>query len=104
MWIREAISRRASQDGLVLERKDLQRFWSDVTAGRFEWQEAPLKDRLRASELLGKSQGLFVEQHKVEVSGSLDFASMTDEELDDYIVSKANEITMRRAGVRSKSA
>jgi phage terminase small subunit len=65
--IAEAI--RARQDKrisrLILTREQRQEFWSTVTMD----PEAHLSDRLRASELLGKSEADFTA--KVEVSGKL---------------------------------
>ena len=60
--IRAAIdSRRAkSAKGRIADREERQRFWSKVMRSkRFE-----LKDRLKASELLGRSEADFIEKHE----------------------------------------
>jgi hypothetical protein len=51
----------ADRDGVVAER---QQFWTAVLRGE---ESAEMKDRLKASELLGKCQGDFIE--RVESSG-----------------------------------
>lgn len=64
--ILEALEERAKNDPLVADRERLQQFWTSVMLGHQD-PGAELKDRLKASELLAKSQGLFV--HRVEHSG-----------------------------------
>lgn len=74
--IAAAIDERQENDPLVLDRRALQKFWSDVAAGRatttivskgqvFE-VEPLMKDRLRASELLAKSRGEFIDVRHIE--------------------------------------
>lgn len=59
-------ARRAKeQGGLIATREERQRFWTEVM--RDESRDA--RDRLKASELLGKSEADFTE--KVEHSGAL---------------------------------
>ena len=67
--VRAAIDARVAADPQIMDRTARQRLWSEVTQGRGPYADAPLRDRLRASELLGKSQGDFIERH--EVSGTL---------------------------------
>ena len=69
--IRAAIDQTAQTDPAVLTREERQRFWSDVTLGRGAYAKAPLHDRLKASELLGKSQADFVDRHELTAGGSL---------------------------------
>lgn len=67
--IRLAIEQRVAKDpkGLVATREERQRFWTEFM------QDAKKADaiRLRGSELLGKSQGDFVEHHVLDVGESL---------------------------------
>lgn len=60
-----AIEERTENDPLVLSREELQRWWTEVTRDA----KTTMKDRLRASELLGKSRGEFTD--KVEHSGEI---------------------------------
>jgi hypothetical protein len=68
--IRAAIDDRIASDPAVAERTRLQRLWTAVAMGDREFESRALgrfemRDRLRASELLAKSQGLFVDRHEV---------------------------------------
>lgn len=60
--IAKAIASEVAADPLVLSREDLQRFWSRAVQGQED------VDRLKASELLAKSQAMFV--HRIEVKQS----------------------------------
>lgn len=63
---------RLAQAGRVATAEERQAFWTDVMFGRIQDDEgrAPrIADRLKASELLGKSQGDFID--RVEHSGDL---------------------------------
>ena len=51
------------KDSLIADVKTIQQFWT----GTMNDSECDMKHRLRASELLAKSLGLFIEQSKVEV-------------------------------------
>lgn len=62
--IQSAIAERVKADPTIATRDERQRLWSDIAFGRGVYSEAALKDRLRASELLGKSQADFVERHE----------------------------------------
>jgi phage terminase small subunit len=77
--VRAAIDARRAAEPLVWGREELQRFWSEVASGKPVEQltlddgkvvtaPAAMRDRLKAAELLGKSQALFVERHKHEGS------------------------------------
>lgn len=55
---------------LIATREERQKFWTEVMKA----QHQDMKDRLRASELLGKSEADFVE--KVEHSGKLTLAEL----------------------------
>jgi phage terminase small subunit len=67
--IRAAIEARTKEDPAVWTREDRQRFWTAVASGTGAYRMSSLRDRLRASELLGKSQADFVE--RVEHSGKV---------------------------------
>jgi phage terminase small subunit len=67
--IQQAIVERAQSDPAVWTRAERQRFWTDVARGAGLFAKASLRDRLKASELLGKSQADFVE--RIEHTGKL---------------------------------
>lgn len=60
---------------------NIKNFWSDIMFN----ENMEIKDRLKASELLAKTYGLFID--KIQISGKVmhstqvDFSKMTDEEL-----------------------
>jgi phage terminase small subunit len=56
-----AIEKRVNADPAIADRDERQRFWSGVLRGK---PKARMGDRLKASELLGKSQADFVERHE----------------------------------------
>jgi phage terminase small subunit len=58
--IRSAISSRAENDPNVATREERQRFWSDAMRGKIARFDS--KDRLKASELLGKASGDFLDR------------------------------------------
>ena len=60
--IRAAIDERVEADSSVATRKDRQEFWTAMMLGT-EGEEP--RDRLKASELLGKSQADFVERKRI---------------------------------------
>lgn len=62
--IQSAIAERVKADPQIATRDERQRLWSDIAFGRGVYADAALKDRIRASELLGKSQADFVERHE----------------------------------------
>src|ERR1700687_704595 len=55
--IRQAIQERVQRDPHVAAREDLQRWWTSV----YRNPTVEYRDRLKASELLGKSQAVFVD-------------------------------------------
>lgn len=79
--IKAAIEARTTAESapLIASREKRQQFWTKV----MEDIGSEMRDRLRASELLGKSQADFVERH--ELSGpdgkAIPVSSMTTEEL-----------------------
>lgn len=64
--VRTAIDSRTAADPNVSDRETRQRFWTDVMAGRGKFARTAMKDRLKASELLGKTQGDFVKRVQLE--------------------------------------
>ncbi|HSW00012.1 MAG TPA: hypothetical protein VLI39_07560 [Sedimentisphaerales bacterium] len=79
-WLRDPAVLAAIQqeDPLpgVLRKEELQRWWTEVIACRVEGDPPSMADRLRASELLGKSFGAFTE--KVEHTGELTLAAFLE--------------------------
>jgi phage terminase small subunit len=69
LQIQQAIAQRTQRDPAVWTREQRQRFWTTVASGAGTFAKASLRDRLKASELLGRSQADFVE--RVEHSGKL---------------------------------
>jgi hypothetical protein len=64
--VRAAIDARAKSDPAVATREERQQFWSAIKRGDGEFRHWPPAVRLRASELLGKSQGDFIERHQID--------------------------------------
>ena len=60
----------------IMSRQELQDFWSEVTKSA----ESDMKDRLKASELLGKSEAMFTDNLRVDATVAL--KKLSDEELD----------------------
>jgi phage terminase small subunit len=58
--IRAAIAERAASDPKIATREERQRFWSDGMRGKISKFDS--KDRLKASELLGKASGDFLDR------------------------------------------
>lgn len=63
--ITEAVEERQKADPLVADREERQRFWSTVMRD----ESADMKDRLKASEILGKSQADFTEKVDITSGG-----------------------------------
>lgn len=63
--IRQAVDARSANDPSVADRKARQRFWTSVMND----PDQEMRDRLKASELLGKSEADFTD--KVEHSGKV---------------------------------
>ena len=55
---------------MIMSREERQEFWTQVATGRIP--EASMADRLRASELLGKSCADFVDRHLLKITDDLD--------------------------------
>ena len=78
--ISEAIKKALEEkhSALIAERRERQRFWTETLRN----EEEDMKNRLRASELLAKSECDFTEKVKAEVDVSgYDFSKYTEEEL-----------------------
>ena len=77
----EIAARTEKQDagGLIWGRKERQEFWTRVASGE---EDAPMKDRLKASELLGKTQMDFIQRvEHTGKDGDALFPGETDAEL-----------------------
>jgi hypothetical protein len=96
--ITAAVERRVKADPKIATREQRQEFWTRVMNGDPEVGFAEMRDRLKASELLGKSQADFVE--KVEHTGKnggpiqtsgIDLRKLSDRELEslEEIIGKA---------------
>lgn len=62
--VKAAIRSREKADPKVASRKELRHLWTQVAFGRGAYKQASMKDRLKASELLGKSKAAFVKRHE----------------------------------------
>ena len=73
--IKEAIAKREAVESRVriANRQERQQFWTETMQNL----DAEMRDRLRASELLGRSEGDFLD--RVEHSGSIDLAGAIEE-------------------------
>jgi len=69
--IQRAIAERAQNDPAVWTREDRQRFWTAIASGAARYESAALRDRLKASELLGRSQADFIDRHELDAGPSL---------------------------------
>ncbi len=67
--IKAALLERAEdrKDELVADRQARQRFWTEIMRD----ETKPMQDRLRASELLGKSEGDFIYRQQYETGSNL---------------------------------
>ena len=67
--ISEAIKAREDKElrHFIANREERQRLWTEIMND----PEMKTSDRLRASELLGRSEGDFIERQAVELSGSI---------------------------------
>jgi phage terminase small subunit len=79
--IKSAIAARVRKDPRVAKRKDLQAWWTEIMHDRM----AELKDRLRASELLAKSQGQFISRSQLELKGQVGVTKKAEELTDDEL-------------------
>ncbi len=87
--IRAAINDReqARIDGFIATREERQRFWTRIMRD----ENADMKDRLRASEVLGRSEGDFIE--RVEVKGDLDIGILFDPEKRRQVLERLETVT-----------
>lgn len=71
--IQQAIKERESKrlNPAIAKRERLLEFWTQT----MEDQEVYMKERLKASELLGKAQGVFLERVEVDHSGNIDLTA-----------------------------
>ncbi len=65
--IRAAVEERAQSDPKVANREDLQRWWTATYLN----PKLTYRDRLKASELLGKSQAVFMNRHELDAGAGL---------------------------------
>lgn len=59
-----------------------QQFWTSIMRAEGEFSGSELKDRIKAAELLGKTQGDFIERVEQVNFNFDDLQNMTDEELE----------------------
>jgi phage terminase small subunit len=69
--IQRAIAERTQSDPAVWTREDRQRFWTAIASGASRYESATLRDRLKASELLGRSQADFIDRHELDAGPSM---------------------------------
>lgn len=76
--IREALEklRESTTNSAIMTREERQALWSEIARDKAE----QTKDRLKAAELLGKSQADFIE--RVHVTGEVKFKALADQDLD----------------------
>ena len=93
--ISQAIKERESSRNklLIATREKRQRFWTRI----MEDENADMKDRLKASELLGKSEGDFTD--RVEHSGEMELQVNTRAEIRTFLLEREKE--KRNAGGNS---
>ena len=70
--------RAKTEDDGIMSIKELQKFWSDIVKNSLVDDEPKLNDRLKASELLGKSKAAFIEKNQTELSGELQVAAVVE--------------------------
>ena len=68
--------RKSSTSSAIMTREERQSMWSQIARDKAE----QTKDRLKAAELLGKSQADFIE--RVHVTGEVKFKALADQDLD----------------------
>lgn len=64
-----AIDARRRSDPLIATREERQRFWTEVMKYEDTEGHSDMKDRLKASELLGKTQADFIERRELSGPG-----------------------------------
>lgn len=70
--IQRAIAERTEKDPAVWTREQRQQFWTAVARGTAAYEGATLRDRLKASELLGRSQADFIERREHNSGSTLE--------------------------------
>jgi phage terminase small subunit len=98
--IQRAIAERTQNDPIVWTREDRQRFWTAIASGATRFERAPLRDRLKASELLGRSQADFIDRHEVKPGMDLAEILAQTNSLEAEELSRIQE--MRPAGLRDE--
>ena len=66
--VREALAERQEVDPAVATRQERQAFWTDVMRNAPAAGFVTMSDRLKASELLGKTGGDFVEKRETDIT------------------------------------
>jgi phage terminase small subunit len=69
--IQRAIAERTETDPAVWTREARQKFWTAVASGAPRYETVAIRDRLKASELLGRSQADFIDRHELDTGPSL---------------------------------
>lgn len=77
--VRVAIESRRAADPLVATRKQRQEFWTAAMQGKVGTTKVGMKERLRASELLGKSQADFTDRHEIVGKMEVDVAALRED-------------------------
>ena len=67
-------------------------------------EELPLKERIKASELLGKSEGDFIERHKLEGLENITIEVKAPWETDEVIDAEATEVEALPEGTNESDA
>lgn len=70
--VKQAIADRIASDPVVKTREQLQKFWSQVMDGAEH-----ISNRLKASELLARTHGMFVDRHEHTGAGGQPLATAT---------------------------
>lgn len=83
--VQAMIKAKQAADPLVKDGEALRRFWSDVIEGK-EFVEvangkkrkysASMRERIKASELLAKAQGMFIDRHEHEHMGAVEIVTV----------------------------
>ena len=86
--VRQALEklREATTKSAIMTREERQQMWSEIARDRAEMT----KDRLKAAELLGRSQADFIE--RVQVEGEIKFRALPDDELDAELAALAARV------------
>ncbi len=96
--IKAALLERAEdrEDELVADRQARQRFWTEIMRD----ETKPMQDRLRASELLGKSEGDFIYRQQYETGSNLaELVQAAVERITQQCVSPIAEAILRKRAI-----